>query len=313
MRSQFIRALLPVLLGVPGLVQAQQVALEIAAEKPFSGPFRPDRQKELSARTSRWSIELREAGFCRECDHDRYRIVIRPLEGGPERTVSLDKNTRQIDEIRIAGSTGRAVILGRVLPNSSIVHVIDLAGAVILESFWCFRPEISPSGRHIAFVKIYPAHFTGGVSDHVHIYDVASASAKDSTRDHLIPAEAGQALYPQAPPNVRLPNTGLPPDSVYRLLSDLFWLTDSRLAFVSLHQKTARLVVAEVTGTPALRTAGLPLAAAVDVAACPTFKSNPAAALHVRKIDQVQQGFRLDLGAVTPGCLLQETIEVPVP
>ena len=313
MRSQFIRALLPVLLGVPGVVQAQQAAPEIVSEKPFSGPFLPDRQKELSARSSRWSVELRESGFCHDCDHDRYRIVIRPLEGGPERTVSLDKNTRQIDEIHIAGSTGRAVILGRILPNSSIVHVVDLAAAVVIESFWCLRPEVSPSGRHIAFVKIYPAHFTGGVSDHVQIYDVASASAADSPRDHLIPAEAGQALYPPAPPNMRLANTGLPPGSVYRLLSDLFWLTDSRLAFVSLHQKTARLVVAEVTGAPALRTVDLPLAAAVDVAACPAFKSNPAAALHVRKIDQVQQVFRLGLGAVTPGCLLRETLEVPVP
>lgn len=35
MRSQFIRALLPVLLGVPGLVQAQQVAPGIVPEKPW--------------------------------------------------------------------------------------------------------------------------------------------------------------------------------------------------------------------------------------------------------------------------------------
>jgi hypothetical protein len=76
----------------------------------------------------------------------------------------------QVDEIHVVDPT-RAVIVGQAQSAVGEVIVLGPRSARVIDRFLGLHPVISPDRTRIAYVKVYPVHFTEGVSAQYLVYD----------------------------------------------------------------------------------------------------------------------------------------------
>jgi hypothetical protein len=283
-------------------------ALETSGQEK---PFDPTRQQKLSIEASGVTVKLRERVPCQTCP-SRSRFILQSVQKGTKRRLVLENETAQIDDLRLAEGH-KLVIFGRVLANTSIVTIIDILSGKEVDSFFCFKPNLSPDGRFIVFEKVYPAHFTPGTSAQYLIYEIEVGSERN--RRSGIPIDnridVGQPVFPSDAQNKPGDNINVPHDEQHtRVSTEFFWSKDSSLVmFLDRAQGTNSLVLVDVSGwpqAPGIRTVPLETARIVDPERCPNYEGRLEAAFHVVDIAaQADRQVTLRFRSHVAGCLRQ--------
>lgn len=198
-------------------VRAQQSANN---DSSLSGPvatFDPAHQKPLSYKDESVQVTL-------IVGKEQNSLAIRTVATGKDTSIELPYEMAQVDEIsRVIGD--KLAVLGMVNGSGSEVVIIDLKTVKLIDRFACYSPAISSSGRYIAFIKIYPAHFAEGIEDHYMLYSLDLSPAEN--RPQGVGADnwliAGRCLYPMNCKNEPGDNNGIPERSAHLSRSSFFW------------------------------------------------------------------------------------------
>jgi hypothetical protein len=138
----------------------------------------------------------------------------------------------QIEDVRLF--QGRlAVVTAMVGADLHGVVIVDIAAGSIVDHFKCYSPTISPDGRYVSFVKLYPSHGIASAEDHYMVYDVAASPATnrppDANPSHPHPNLVGLCVYPEGIGNKPDDNIELPKKSQHSMASEgFYWNPDSR-------------------------------------------------------------------------------------
>nr|WP_321476990.1 hypothetical protein [uncultured Paludibaculum sp.] len=114
---------------------------------------------------------------------------------GATSQLTLQNETAQIDRLLLL-SQSRTLIEGHMNGSVSIITVLDNSSGQVLGSLLCFVPSVSPDGTWLAYVKVYPLHFTD-VSNEYYVANLNQRFVKGSippSHDNRIPI--GQRIYP---------------------------------------------------------------------------------------------------------------------
>jgi len=220
-------------------------------------PFDPLRSRALHSKLGDREVSLVGTSKCAECTSGM-RHTIRLTTGKAYRDFELKNETVQIDQL-VLTRHGKIVVIGRVLPSTSIVTLLDTASGSVLDMFFCFDPSLSPDGSYISFVKVYPAHFVQGESAQYELYRVAWSA--EENRGPGIPVSdftnVGQPIYPTNALNKSNDNLNLGESDRHHLgSSDFFWLSDQTVVFGDHYSGRLNLVrvalgeTIEVSSTP---------------------------------------------------------------
>lgn len=287
------------------------------------GPgFNPAEQRKLSAEDLRHRVTLIGREPCAKCPSvSRFVFEIRDKKGvAPKKTFVLSNETAQVDEIRLT-PFGRLVVIGRVLANTSMVTLVDVRSGEVLDSFFCFSPALSPDGRFVSYVKVYPAHFTEGVSAQYVLYDFASKPQENrngrvSLNNRI---DVGLALFPPGSKNEPGDNLTVPLDKRHTMASDAFyWRRDNKtLLFADRANGENWIIVADLSAwpqPPVVRAVPLNTLDIVDMKMCQEFRNRAAEAFHIVGVRwlgarETLVGFR----SLSPTCLRRQSIRFSIP
>lgn len=112
-------------------------------------------------------------------------------------SVALPPELAQLTEVRPAYAN-RIVAIGLANSTVSVITVIDKREGVVIDSFWGYKPVISPDGRWIAFQEFFPAHFSDVIESSFRIYDISIGAKENRHGKHLISEKqfVGTVVYP---------------------------------------------------------------------------------------------------------------------
>ena len=242
----------PLLSAAPGTAAGQDVRIRLA-----DGLFEPRKAGEVSYRDA--AVEL----WVPPLDGEGLRLHIRK-NSARETSLELPTSSAQVESLYRYGN--KAVVLSWM--NGALATeavVVDLDAAAIVDRFWGYAASPSPDGRYIAFIRFYSSHFVEDVEDQYRFYDLERDSSGNRSRTAAGSApdshiDAGGTLWPLERPIRDRENVYVtPPESAYRLGSELFWSEDSkRLAFASYQAQTMRVVLAAFPGDAMFLQTALP-------------------------------------------------------
>ena len=122
-------------------------------------PFRPDLQAKMSAQSDRWLVLLTtwEHPCPDALSNECFFFEIQNKLTHDKLTFRLANQTAQVDALNIVNAS-RLAILGRPLPNLSIVTIIDLPSGKEVDHFVGESPALSEHKWFVAYLKFVPAH-----------------------------------------------------------------------------------------------------------------------------------------------------------
>jgi len=136
----------------------------IIQEKVGNGSFNPKNPPPVSYRDS--DLEVLPA-------YNGNQISLQiESRTSPAVLVALPGEMAQLSEVRpVYGN--RIVAIGLANSAISVVTIIDRKKGEVIDTFWCYKPSISPDGRWIAFQEFFPAHFTEIVETKFRVYAIS--------------------------------------------------------------------------------------------------------------------------------------------
>lgn len=176
--------------------------------------------------------------------------------GAATKTIDLPWDLGDVHSIS-DGVRNKIVIIGEgsdeVVPG---VSIMDRTSDRLVDNFIAYSPTLSPDGRYIAYIKVYPPVSVSGVRDIVMIYDLdksASANRSSGVSTGDIWA-AGAAVYPPGC-TATSDNVGLPSYQRSRVASRFLWAADaSKFVFSDTRNLPPKPPAQPQNSTPPART-----------------------------------------------------------
>lgn len=302
--------------------------------RTYATVFNPASQKKVSSESPLWSISLKKFEPCSGCQSgESFTFDVRKKDTGVVSQFTIVNETAQVDEIHVVNSA-RVAIIGRALPNTSVVNVVELRSGKILDRFLCGWPSVSPDGRLVAYIKFFPSHMGYGysMSDEYLVYDLSAmrednrvgfnkGNPEDTTN-------VGLPIYPNGSLNTVNDNiiSGVY-SNVHTISSDGFFWLDGKdtVAFVDQWEGVNRLVVANIENGVQKRVVDvypIKTLTLVDLPACEgkiahsdleRWSKNPGAIVHITDILISPENSRnLRLYLSQQPCLTSTTLDIPL-
>jgi hypothetical protein len=176
-------------------------------------------------------------------------------------TLRLQNETTEIDRIEVSGD--RLVIFGSAGTSADVVSIFDLRSGAQIDSFLCWWPHMSATGRYIAAVRFYPRFSDPTLtSDVVVLYDLQRSSRTppiaENAETRLTP------IYPEAEQRDRLVENESERHFVDPKAGFLWSSTDDRLAFIDRFRGDSRLALVKVPDGHATAWYSLDIASILD-------------------------------------------------
>lgn len=292
-------------------------------ERTYDTEFNPANQRALSAETEDVRVTLKRREPCRRCPGSgRMIFEVVNKRAGTKTGFVLENETAQVDDVRII-SASKTVVVGRVLPNTSIVNVVDHATGRLIDSFYGFSPATSKNNQMVVYVKVFPVHFVEGVSAEYLVYDLTrgpeeNRGSKVSLDNHI---DVGQPIFPPGSANRPGDNLAVEEPQRHTLGSNgFFWSGDSeKIAFADRSNGKNSVVVVDISSglkAPAVWTKTLDAEDIVDLARCGDYKEHPEHAFHVSEIFYPRGNNApviIQLSSANPACLKRHTLKLLIP
>lgn len=292
-----------------------------ATSPTWDRPYTPNQQAPITSETSNHKLLLKHKNPCPTCPAGHsFTFEIKEKQSGRAWKFTVANGTAQVDEAHIVNGT-RAVVVGRASPHLSLVTIVLIPTGVVLDSFFCFRPAISPDSSTVAYVKFYPEHIGHGyyTTDEYLVYDLRASPADNrlgaSKKDASDPYNVGVPIYPEGSQNKVNDNVTVDATLTHSMSSDgFFWLDkNNSFAFADQFLGAQRLVVVDLKG--GIRSAKLTLKALQDLAIvdtekCKDLSPNAFQVADVEPIPGKPATLRLFLRSSNPGCLAHSTLEI---
>ena len=267
-------------------------------------PFDPTRARPMSAAGRGQRIDLVSGEPCTACPAPSYFRSLWTIE---VRGAGRDNIRRlrvpgpaQIDDVRLLDDT-RGMIIGQVQSSVGGVVLFALDTGAVIDKFLALDAEVSPDGKRIAYVKVYPLHFVEDVSSQYLVYDTSLSAAENRHRTVSAGDEVnvGLPVYPTESVNVPGDNTSVGPGLNHQLASaGFFWSADGRrLAFGDRVGGVNSVVVADLSlgvQTPQVSAYPLESASIIDSAKCQDFAGKEAYAFSIANVEFTDNALRLE-------------------
>lgn len=280
--------------------------------------FDPARQRSLGVEDAEFKVALARRDACTNCPSvSRFVFMIKEKAKGEQRTFALENETAQVDEVHLTTS-GILVVVGRVLANTNIVTLVDLRAGRLRDAFFCYNPKVSPDGRFVAYVKVFPAHFAKGVSAIYVLYDLGESPAGNRPQGVSIEnrIDVGRAFFPIGSRNRPGDNLNVDPVESHTMASESFyWSADSRgLAFADRAEERNWIVQLESPERPAIRKVAIETLEVVDPENCGELRDRLETSFHVVDIKWLSKAeVSIRFRSLNPKCLKRETTKVTIP
>ncbi len=302
----------------------RDLANRLFLQRGAATPFDPSNQPSVQADSEEIRVAVLGNEPCAECPSGR-RLYIEFVAKISKETkrFALRSEIAQIDEIHIL-DRDKSALIGRVLPNTSMVTMVNHRNGKILDSFYCFNPNVSPDKRLVAYVKVYPAHFVQGESAQYLVYDFSRSPQENRPSYPSVSLEnktdVGIPIFPPSSGNLPGDNIGLAEEARHTLASEgLFWSVDStRIAFADRHDEEIAVVLVDLSlglERPLVSKSTLRTEEIVDTRACTQYRDRLQYAYHVTEINLPTNGnpiFMIHLGTHEPACLRRRVIALPL-
>ena len=292
-------------------------------ERTYDSEFNPSHQRAVFAETEDVRISLKRKEECKKCPSGRRLVFeVKNKRQGTSSEFVLENEIAQVDELH-AISPSKGAVIGREMCDARMVTIVEVKTGKLIDSFYCFRPSVSPNKELVAYEKLFPLHFMGGVSAEYLVYDFAHTPTEN--RNAKVPVDNRMAVgLPVFPPgSLNLPGDNITVDEPQRhtMASDsFFWSTDSKkIAFVDRSNAKNSFVVVDISSgvrTPIIWTKTLEADEIVDVAHCREYQDHPefAFTVHAVTFDEKHTArFRLGFSSSNPACLKQRTLRLDLP
>ena len=308
------------LCGVALTARAPSGTIAWAAAVSPQDLFDPNHQKPISAKSDGSMISLTRVEQCSDCaSGKRFVFALTNERTKVALEFSIANETEQVDEADFV-SPSRAVVLGRVSANLSVVSVVDLDKAALLDAFFGYRPRLSPHRKLLAYIAFYPLTFPAGQwpSDRYMVYDLEKTARQN--RDHLPPSpyNAGPQIYghplsPNGPGYVVVDNPAL----AHSMSSDtFFWLNgEDMLAFADQWKGMNDLVVVNLASGirhPQLTVKPLTNLGVVDVGACQDFSESSFRVTDIKLLEDRPGYVRLHFSVFGQPCVARPTADIRI-
>lgn len=314
-------AFLLIVLSTTAVVVRCQTGARRNERRSYASEFNPARQKPVADRFQSREVHLETNTTCESCPGSaRLTFSFRDVPTQPIRRFVLENETAQVDELYLLPSTKVAVV-GRVLPNTSIVTVLDLRTGAIVDSFYCFDPSVSKDRKKMAYVKVYPAHFVEGVSAQYMVYDFMRSAAENRPKHALLnnKIDVGFPVYPPGSLNRSGDNMGLGESLQHGMASSgFFWLeSGDHFSFADRSAKSVSVVLVDISGgltSPRVTTVPLPVREIVSEDRCPDFKDRLEFAFHVTEIrypSDKDSSMEVRFSSLALTCLQRDHLLIP--
>ena len=179
----------------------------------------------------------------------QYKPLVRLVEQGRDVRVTLSSWTKRVERSSVYG--GRVLLIGMSSVAESL-SVVSRSSGALEDEFLAYKTSVSPNGRYVAFERFWQPHGPN-VSPVVMLYDL-EATARGNRVEDVRGLNAlqyvGRPIYPIDQVHLREYQNPPRSDSRPRRLSQLFWLDEELLAFISYVPGQSQLVV--VSGRPHL-------------------------------------------------------------
>lgn len=186
----------------------------------------------LSARSSsgRMSATLHSAG---RASDGFWSYAISATHDGVSKSVTISSVIQQAFELHVTDAIERATVVGWASSGGVYAfNVVDLTNGSLLAQVPCYKPEVSPSGRYIAFVQWFPPHFSN-VARQTAVYRIVDiASVQRETAPLLTNYFAGSAVYPKQPPGIARNSTSTDTSQIHQIVGEFVWKDDAHVSFV---------------------------------------------------------------------------------
>jgi hypothetical protein len=310
-----------VMLLAPVHDAAAQADAQRGRKSVTRSPFDPTRARPMSAARGDQRIDLVSGEPCTSCPAASYfrslwTIEVRGAGRGSVKRLQVP-GPAQIDDVRLLDDM-RGMIIGQVQSSVGGIVLFALDTGAVIDKFLTLDAEVSPDGKRIAFVKVYPLHFVEDVSSQYLVYDTSLSAADNRHRSVSAGDEVnvGLPVYPTESVNVPGDNTSVGPGLNHQLASaGFFWSPDgSRLAFGDRLSGVNSVVVVDLSlgiQTPQVSAYPLESAAIVDSARCRDFAGKEAYAFSIANVEFTGNALRLEFSP-QPSCARLARMVLPL-
>lgn len=256
------------------------------AQSPTNRPntreraFDPSRRQAFRVSKGDVEVAFLEAQRCALCksayqlsfevtDHSRGMLKRFTISDGPS----------QVDEIHILRGF-RAAVLGRYQSNVEMVILVDLSAGSVVDKWLCFDPSVSPEGTYIAYRKVFPVHFTEGVSSVYLVYrtDRSPAVNRPGGAPLTDTVNVGVPIYPPGSTNVPGDNTHVDQAVQHQIASTgFFWAGEIKLAFADRAGGVNSIVIVDLSSgldLPVVRVTSLEPTQILSPTSCREFRDS---------------------------------------
>jgi len=149
-------------------------------------------------------------------------------------------------------SDERLLVFGVVGPPLYHVGIVDPKNGVLVDSFYCYSPALSPDGRRLIMRRFYPSHAGAAVfSEQYFIYDLQKSPAEnriDYSDDPALGDAVGTLVYPVEENKRPYEHVNLQANEIHAFASlGFYWSTDSKaVAFADRAQEGLSLVLVSI-------------------------------------------------------------------
>lgn len=169
----------------------------------------------------------------------------------PDRQVKLPDEMAQLSEIRpIYGN--KVVAIGLANSAVSVIAIIDRKTGVIIDTFYGYKPTISPNGYWIAFQEFFPSHSEEDIRSCYRIYDVSHNASRNrhAQADVSDPQWVGFSIYPLRTRSQQIECGATNKDGEFLMASDTFvWGEKSdQFIFSTSNGNALNLVLVKLSG-----------------------------------------------------------------
>jgi hypothetical protein len=136
-------------------------------------------------------------------------------------------------ELHVTDVVERATVVGWASSGGVYAFdVVDLTNGNVLVQVPCYQPELSPSGRYVAFVQWFAPHLTN-LARQTAVYRIVDiASLRRGTAPLLTDSFVGNDVYPKAPLGIPAASTSTDPSQIHQIVGDFVWRNDAHVSFV---------------------------------------------------------------------------------
>jgi hypothetical protein len=286
-------------------------------------PFNPGQPDPFRVTKGDVEVAFVQAQRCTRCA-SAYQLTFDVADRARERRrrFTISDGPSQVDQIHILAND-RAAILGRYQSNVDMVLIMDLNTGGTLDKWLCFDPAVSPGATFIAYRKVFPLHFTEGVSSVYLVYQTGSSPAENRAKGTGLDdiTNVGVPVYPAGSTNVSGDNVNVDEAVRHEMASrGFFWGDDVRVAFADRVGAVNSIVVIDLTsGAESATARATPLETSdiISSKGCREFRDRALSqnAMHVANIaflDSAATRLRVQFGYSLPDCHGPATLDITV-